>query len=131
MKVQHQIRIEEAVMFVASYGATLYLNYSWWLFFALLLLPDLSMAGYIFNSRIGAGIYNIFHNRAVAIIVALMGVASGVQYLILAGIVMFGHVAMDRLLGYGLKYDEGFHVTHLGRLPNGRHGQSAHNTPSR
>ena len=32
----------------------------------------------------------------------------------LAGLILFGHAAWDRLLGYGLKYNDSFHKTHLG-----------------
>jgi hypothetical protein len=32
----------------------------------------------------------------------------------IAGIVLFGHASMDRMLGYGLKTSEGFKYTHLG-----------------
>lgn len=29
---------------------------------------------------------------------------------------MLGHSAMDRLFGYGLKYNKGFKYTHLGEI---------------
>ncbi len=31
-------------------------------------------------------------------------------------LIWINHIGVDRLLGYGLKYSEGFGVTHLGRL---------------
>jgi hypothetical protein len=37
----------------------------------------------------------------------------------LAGVVLFAHIAMDRALGYGLKYEKGFRYTHLGKI--GKH----------
>lgn len=39
---------------------------------------------------------------------------------LLAGTVLLGHSAFDRLLGYGLKYGTGFGNTHLGRVGAGR-----------
>lgn len=33
---------------------------------------------------------------------------------------MVAHISMDRALGYGLKYTDGFDRTHLGRLQNNR-----------
>ena len=114
MSVKNQIKIEEAIMLVTAYTATILLNYDWWVLFALLLVPDLSMFGYLISNRVGAGTYNFFHNRALAVLSGLCGVVFHVDALILAGIILFGHIAMDRLLGYGLKYSEGFHVTHLG-----------------
>ncbi len=41
---------------------------------------------------------------------------SGVAPLVLAGAVLVGHVGMDRLAGYGLKYPTAFRDTHLGRI---------------
>jgi hypothetical protein len=32
------------------------------------------------------------------------------------GIVLFGHSSLDRMLGFGLKYKEGFGFTHLGKI---------------
>ena len=116
MKVEIQISLEEAVMLLAAYIATLLLGYSWGLFFALILLPDLSMFGYLFNNRIGAASYNFFHSRALAVVLTLTGVVLKLDWLVLSGIVLFGHISMDRHLGYGLKYNEGFHSTHLGKI---------------
>jgi hypothetical protein len=31
-------------------------------------------------------------------------------------LVWLAHIGIDRALGYGLKYDAGFRVTHLGRI---------------
>jgi hypothetical protein len=38
------------------------------------------------------------------------------QAFLIAGIVLFGHSAFDRILGYGLKYPDSFNNTHLGRI---------------
>jgi hypothetical protein len=35
---------------------------------------------------------------------------------LLAAAVWVAHVGMDRLMGYGLKYEEGFRSTHLDRV---------------
>jgi hypothetical protein len=32
------------------------------------------------------------------------------------GLILFSHSAMDRMLGYGLKYESGFKFTHLGEI---------------
>lgn len=36
--------------------------------------------------------------------------------LLFAGIILFSHASMDRMLGFGLKYEKGFRYTHLGDL---------------
>ena len=48
--------------------------------------------------------------------IGCMGTFLGSQWLLLAGIVLFGHASMDRLFGYGLKFSDSFHHTHLGKI---------------
>ncbi|MFC6998833.1 DUF4260 domain-containing protein [Rufibacter roseus] len=108
------ISLEELAKMAAAYLFSLYLGYSWWMFFALLLLPDLSMLGYLFGPRVGAWVYNLFHHQGVALLTAAVGFMLHHPELQLAGVVMFGHSAMDRALGYGLKYSDNFKNTHLG-----------------
>ena len=38
------------------------------------------------------------------------------QVVQLVGIILFSHSAMDRAMGYGLKFDKGFKFTHLGEI---------------
>ncbi|AEI49346.1 DUF4260 domain-containing protein [Runella slithyformis] len=90
------------------------LQYAWWWFPALLLLPDLSMIGYLINTKIGAYLYNFVHHKALGISITLVGFALTSSALMLAGIILFAHSAMDRIFGYGLKYTDSFKHTHLG-----------------
>lgn len=92
------------------------LPYAWWVLPAAFLLPDLSMAGYLAGPRVGAACYNFAHHKALAVAVGLAGWWLGQPMLELAGTVLFFHSAVDRLLGYGLKYTTGFRDTHLGRV---------------
>ncbi|GAB3204156.1 multisubunit Na+/H+ antiporter MnhB subunit [Pontibacter aydingkolensis] len=108
------LRLEDIARFILAYTLSLYLGYSWWLFFALLLAPDLSMIGYLFGTKAGAWLYNIFHHQGLAIAVGLAGLYFGVAWLQLAGLILYGHSAMDRALEYGLKYTDSFKHTHLG-----------------
>jgi hypothetical protein len=82
----------------------------------LLLLADVSMAGYLAGPRAGAFLYNLAHNWAPGLLVLGAGVVLEADLLLLAGAVLVGHVGMDRLAGYGLKYPTAFRDTHLGRL---------------
>lgn len=110
------LKLEEAAMFVASiYGFNL-LGYAWWVYAALILTPDIGMLGYLVNKKVGAITYNIFHHKALAIVVAALGLLLCNNPLLLAGIILFGHAAMDRMMGYGLKFYTGFKHTHLGEL---------------
>lgn len=92
------------------------LDYAWWLFPALILLPDLSMLGYLFNTKTGALIYNFFHHKLLAVIILAIGYSIGNNLITLTGIILFGHSAMDRIFGYGLKYQDDFKNTHLGQI---------------
>ena len=110
------LKLEQVGILIVCYVASLILGYSWWLFFALLLLPDLSMVGYAVNNKWGAMLYNIFHHQGVAVTLIIIGWYTSEQYLLLAGLILLGHSAMDRSLGYGLKYASGFQDTHLGKI---------------
>lgn len=110
------IQIEELGLF--AFGIYLFslLDYQWWWFPALLLAPDLSMIGYVASPKIGAWCYNFFHHRTLAILLYLAGIYGHDSLLQLAGIILFSHASMDRIFGYGLKYESGFKTTHLGEI---------------
>ncbi|GGG74625.1 hypothetical protein GCM10007415_02690 [Parapedobacter pyrenivorans] len=110
------LQLEQAALMVACYFVSLHLGYAWWLFFVLLLLPDISMVGYAIDNKWGAALYNLFHHQGVAIAVIGIGWFVNQEYVLLAGIILLGHSAMDRLFGYGLKYNSGFQDTHLGKI---------------
>jgi hypothetical protein len=82
----------------------------------LLLAVDVSMAGYLAGPRAGAFVYNIAHNWALGLVVLGAGVALAAPVAVLAGAILVGHVGMDRMAGYGLKYPTAFRDTHLGRI---------------
>ena len=111
------LKLEEIALLLLGFVLYLDLGYPTWWFFALLLVPDVGMLGYLFTNRIGSWSYNFFHHRGIAIVLYLIGMslleAKGLQ---LAGLIMFSHIAMDRALGYGLKYEKGFKFTHLGQV---------------
>jgi hypothetical protein len=115
------LRLEEAGMLLLSiYLYYTSLHYSGWLFWALFLLPDLSMLGYLANTRMGAFVYNLFHHKGVAVLIYIAGLWSRSEPLQLAGLVLFGHSSFDRMMGYGLKYGDAFTSTHLGKIGKAR-----------
>lgn len=116
--MKNLLRIEEAMQFVLAVYLFNQLPYSWWIYAAFFLAPDLSMLGYAFGTRIGAHSYNFFHHKGIALLVYLVGVYASVNVVILTGLVLFGHSAFDRFLGYGLKFPDNFKNTHLGWLGN-------------
>jgi hypothetical protein len=67
------IKLEELGKLALSWLLSVQLGYAWWVFLAWLLAPDLSMIGYLINTRVGAWLYNFFHHQGVAIAVGLTG----------------------------------------------------------
>lgn len=110
------LKLEELGMFVLGIFMFGLLGYAWWWFVVLILLPDIGMLGYLFGNKAGAIGYNIFHHKGIAIVLYSVGMYLSFPILQLAGVILFSHSAMDRVFGYGLKYDKGFKYTHLGEI---------------
>jgi Domain of unknown function (DUF4260) len=111
------LRIEEAALLTAAILLYANLHFSWLLFSLLFLAPDLFMAGYLANPRLGAALYNFGH--ALFMPLALCAVAFWIHRttVMALAIIWFAHIAFDRLLGYGLKYPAHFKDTHLQHVP--------------
>ncbi len=116
------LRLEELAMTaaglyaIAKYGPEL----SPWVWALLFFAPNLGMLGYLIDTRVGAWLYNIFHHKGIALLVAGIGFCVALPWLIASGFLLFSHASFDRILGYGLKYGDSFKHTHLGWLPNGK-----------
>ncbi|GAB3781170.1 DUF4260 domain-containing protein [Spirosoma horti] len=110
------LKSEEVIQFLAAIYLFSQLNFAWWWFPALILIPDVSMIGYLVNPAVGAVLYNVAHHKGLGIVIGLLGLMTGNQTLMLAGILLFAHSSMDRMFGYGLKYFDNFKHTSLGTL---------------
>ncbi|WP_349352609.1 MULTISPECIES: DUF4260 domain-containing protein [unclassified Flagellimonas] len=110
------LKLEELLMFVLGIYLFSLLDYAWWWFLVLILIPDIGMIGYAFGNRAGAFSYNLFHHKGLALVIYLTGVYFSLPLCQLIGIILFSHSALDRMLGYGLKYEKGFKFTHLGEI---------------
>ena len=110
------INVEEAaITALAIYFLSIYnLGLPRWLWVLLFFSPDLSMAGYLINSRIGALTYNLFHHRAIALALLATGFLMHTDILITGGLLLAAHSSFDRMLGYGLKFSDDFKHTSLG-----------------
>lgn len=111
--MKNLIRLEEVAIFCLSIFLFSLLNYNWWLFPLLLLLPDLAMAGYLADPKTGAVLYNIFHHRGISLAVYIVGALIDQQILQLLGVILFAHSTLDRIFDFGLKYADDFKHTHL------------------
>lgn len=111
--VRTLLQAEGLPIFVAGAVAFGALGGPWPAFVPLLLAPDVSMVGYLRDTRLGALTYNLGHNLVTAGVLLGLGLGSGVGWLAIAGSVALAHVGMDRLMGYGLKYPTTFKDTHF------------------
>ncbi len=113
------LRAEAVALFVAGVLAYLQLNgHPLWLL-PLLLVPDVSMIGYVRGPALGAITYNLLHHLPMALLLLAIAWYAAIAPLALAGALLVAHVGMDRSLGYGLKLPTDFRDTHLGRIGRG------------
>jgi len=110
------LRAEGLATFAAGLIGFLLLGLPWWAFVLLLILPDVSMAGYLRGPRVGAIVYNVAHDLAAGVAVAGVGLAIGSVAVAAIGAILVAHSGMDRMAGYGLKLPSSFQDTHLGRI---------------
>lgn len=110
------LRLENALIFAAILTAYSQLNLSWLLFGILFLAPDVFMLGYLGGTRIGSAIYNLAHTYATPILVLAAAVYMQRHTLTAIALIWTAHIAVDRVLNYGLKYPTNFKDTHLQRV---------------
>ncbi len=109
------LRLEGGAAFIVATAAYAALAEGWWLYAITALLPDVSAAGYLAGPRVGARAYNIAHSYVTPFFFGLIAWLSAPALLPVAA-VWVAHIGIDRLLGYGLKSEQGFKFTHLGRI---------------
>jgi hypothetical protein len=108
------LQAEGAALFAISLFAFHHTGTSWWLFAALILAPDIFMAGYLANPRLGAQLYNLAHTTTLPLIGLALSFATAPAMLGVF-LIWLAHIGLDRMLGYGLKYPDAFKHTHLGQ----------------
>ena len=96
----------------AGLAGFLALGLPWYLFAVLLLVPDVSAAGYLRGPRVGAIVYNVVHDLFTGAAIAGVGLALGSVPVMAVGAVLVAHSGMDRVAGYGLKLPTSFQDTH-------------------
>ncbi len=110
------LALEGLSLFVGSILIYAYLGGGWLPFIALLLVPDVSMVGYLVNKQLGATVYNIVHTISLPLALGLTGLALNEVNIMLIASIWMAHIGMDRTAGYGLKYAVSFKETHLNRV---------------
>jgi hypothetical protein len=110
------LHIEGAALLAAATVLYAQSDGSWWLYALLFFAPDLAMVGYMAGGRIGAIVYNLAHTVSVPLVLGMIGIVVDSDLAIQVALIWTAHIGFDRLLGYGLKYPDGFKETHLGRV---------------
>jgi hypothetical protein len=110
------LRLEGLFVLIAAIVAYAMIQRGWWFFAALFFAPDLSMLGYLIGSKSGAAIYNFAHSYVTPLVVIGAALFWSMPSVLAAGVIWVAHIGFDRMLGYGLKYADDFHSTHLGRV---------------
>ena len=113
------LKAEEAALLAFSITLNnLLVPYAWWWYWLLFLTPDISMIGYAINTKFGAAFYNVVHHKGLAFLLFALGLILASPTFQFVGLLLLGHSAFDRVLGYGLKYPDNFKNTHLGWIGN-------------
>lgn len=110
------LRLEGLAVLALALFAYGRLEFSWLIFFLLLLWPDVAIVAYALNKNVGTAVYNLLHTYTLPIILLMASVIFSWSFGIQFAVIWFAHIGMDRLFGYGLKYSSDFKDTHLTRL---------------
>lgn len=110
------LKLEGLAVFLLALTIFWQQSFSWSLFWSTVLLPDLALFGYLANAKVGAQLYNITHSKLLPSALAVAAIVMGNALFSALALIWFVHIGFDRMLGYGLKYPEGFKVTHLGTI---------------
>ena len=107
-------RAESAAVAIVVAVGFVHDGFTWWWLLALFLLWDLSMIGYAVSAVAGAWTYNAVHSYIGPSLFISCGLVADQRWGSFVGLAWAFHIAVDRLLGYGLKFTTAFNHTHLG-----------------
>ena len=110
------LRLEGLTLLLGSLVAYSTTRQAWWLVPVTLLSPDLLMVGYLAGTRSGGSMYNLAHTTSLPAALIGLGWWQHQRLALALGLVWLAHIGMDRLMGYGLKYDDNLQHTHLGHM---------------
>lgn len=114
--VKKILHVEYGAAFVLMLSIYMYLDFSLWLFFLLLFVPDVTMVGYFINATVGATLYNFGHNLILPIFCGGLSFQFSNETGIMLTLIWLAHIFMDRCFGYGLKYSHAFKKTHMQKV---------------
>lgn len=109
------LRLEALLVLLVTVIVYAELHGNWLLFAVLFLVPDLSLLGYLIedNGRLAAMLYNVVHCYAVPLAVGLVAWKLHSVLCERIAVIWIAHIALDRLVGFGLKYAQAPRPTHM------------------
>lgn len=110
------LKLEGLAVFLLALAIFWQQSFSWSIFWSTVLLPDLALFGYLVSVKMGTQLYNITHSKLFPSVLAGVAIVMDNTLFSALALIWFVHIGFDRMLGYGLKYPEGFKVTHLGAI---------------
>jgi hypothetical protein len=110
------LHLEGLIVLAAAMVAYRVLGDSWLKFVLLFLAPDVFMAGYFFDAKTGAAVYNLGHTYTAPFLLWLALYCAHASSFFFICVIWAAHIGFDRFLGYGLKYTTVFKDTHLGKV---------------
>jgi hypothetical protein len=115
LKLRLLLRLEGLSIALVGMAGAWICSATWWQVAIVALAPDLSMAGYALGQKYGAWTYNAAHTYVFPLLLIAFGWLFEPALLPIACIWLV-HIGVDRALGYGLKSETGFGMTHLGPI---------------
>ncbi|QCR31122.1 DUF4260 domain-containing protein [Lysinibacillus sp. SGAir0095] len=116
MSLRKYIYFEYAIGFIICLLLYIHLEYSILLFILFLLVPDITMVGYLMNPKIGSIFYNLGHSLIIPYTLFIIAFLTDSSSLLMIVIIWLAHIYMDRSIGFGLKYSNAFKHTHLQKI---------------
>ncbi len=92
---------------------------SWPMFLLLFLVPDVSLIGYALAqplrlpSALAPAFYNVLHTYSIPLVLLLGAWHLHWLHTEQIAVIWISHIAVDRALGFGLKFPDSFLKTHL------------------
>lgn len=117
MMIRPDLLLRLEALFVLLIALVCYwtLHGSWLLFLVLFLVPDISLLGYLAegNGRFAAAFYNSLHCYAVPLGLSLIAWQLHSVPTERITVIWVAHIALDRFIGFGLKYAQAANPTHM------------------
>ncbi|MFZ1397586.1 MAG: DUF4260 family protein [Candidatus Promineifilaceae bacterium] len=110
------LRLEGTAVLITALVLYAQNEFSWWQFALLLLAPDLAALGYLHSKTVGSFCYNIAHTYVLPLALGLLATLLNFELGWQMALIWLAHIGMDRLVGYGLKYPDGFKITHFSKV---------------